>query len=136
MKSKVLIAIIVGAMLICLASVPWISLRSLTKMTYSQFLEQVRAGNVASTTVISSNSGAAQATCRLKGGDTVRTVLPADYRDAMAAMQDKRVDVEIEDSSGPLRLVSNAAPFLVLLAVWIFLFVRKFPNGPRQGVPG
>jgi ATP-dependent Zn protease len=137
MKSKTNIVISFCAVLVCLAGVLWItgSRRSLTKLTYSQFLEQVRAGNVASVTVIGSNSGAAQATGRLKGGDTVRTVLPSDYRDAMAAMQDKRVNVEIEDSSsGPLRPFINAGPFLALLCVWIYCFIRKFSNGPRQGV--
>jgi hypothetical protein len=55
----------------------------------------------------------------------------------MAAMQDKLVNIEIQgSSSGPLRPIVNAAPFLLLLAVWIFLVIRKFPNGPRQGVSG
>jgi len=55
----------------------------------------------------------------------------------MVAMQDKVVNLEIRDSSsGSLRLFKNAAPFLLLLGVWIFLMIRKFPNGPRQGVLG
>lgn len=138
MKSKSNIAI-VCAVLICLTGVLWTtgSRRGLTKLTYSQFLEQVRAGQVASVIVVGSNSGAAQATCRLKGGNTVRTVLPSDYRDAMVAMQDKLVNVEIqESSSGALRSFINAAPCLLLLGVWIVLVIRKFPNGPRQGVLG
>ena len=137
MKSKTNIAIIFCAVLICLAGVLWItsSRRGMTKLTYSQLLEQVRAGQVVSVIIIGSNSGASQATCRLKGGDTVRTVLPSDYRDAMAAMQDKLVNIEIEDtSSGPLRPFINAGPFLALLCVWIYCFIRKFSNGPRQGV--
>ncbi|MBI3683888.1 MAG: hypothetical protein HY235_26230 [Acidobacteria bacterium] len=87
--------------------------------------------------VIGGNSGAIPAICRLKGGNTVRTVLPSDYRDAMVEMQDKAVNVEIrESSSGPLRLFINATPFFLLLGVWIFLLIRKFPNGPGQGVLG
>jgi ATP-dependent Zn protease len=103
-----------------------------TKLTYSQFLDQVRAEQVASVIVFGSSSGATQATGRLVDGKTVRTVLPSNYRDALAAMQDKRVNVEIEDaSSEPLRLFINATPFLLLLGVWMVLFfkVRKFPNG-------
>jgi hypothetical protein len=38
-----------------------------------------------------------QATCRLTEGNTVRTVLPSDYRDAMVAMQNERVNVEIRE---------------------------------------
>ena len=64
----------------------------------------------------------------------MRTVLPSDYRDALVAMQDKLVNIEIQDSSsGPLRPILNAAPFLLLLGVWSFLVIRKFPNGPRRG---
>ena len=83
-----------------------------------------------------SNSGAIQAICRLKDGNAVRTVLPSDYRDAMVAMQDKLlVNVEIKDSSsGSLQLLIKATPFLLLLGVWIFLVIRKFPNGPRQSI--
>jgi ATP-dependent Zn protease len=138
MKSKAKIAIIC-VVVICLASVLLTSgsRRGPTMMTYSEFVAQVRAGRVASATVIGSNSGATQATCHLKDGNTVGTVLPSDYRDAMAAMQDKLVNIEIQgSSSGPLRPIVNAAPFLLLLAVWIFLVIRKFPNGPRQGVSG
>jgi hypothetical protein len=71
-----------------------------------------------------------QAICRLKDGQTVRTVLPSDYRDAMLVMLDKMVDVEIRDSAaGWPALLSNATPFLLFLALWIFLMIRKFPNG-------
>ncbi|MCU1275041.1 MAG: ATP-dependent metalloprotease FtsH [Bryobacterales bacterium] len=138
MKSKARIAIIC-AVVICLAGVLWTtgSGRRQTKLTYSQFLEQVRAGQVASVIVTGSNSGATQATCRLKDGNTVRTILPSDYRDAVLAMQDKLLNIEIQDSSsGPLQFFINATPFFLLLGVWIFLVIRKFPNGPRQGFLG
>lgn len=120
---------IICFVVICLVVALWIAAgsgRGEVALTYSQFLEQVRAGQVASAIIIAGNSGGAQATCRLKDGKTVRTVLPSDYRDAMAAMQDKLVNVEIRPAS-----FGNAMPFFVLLAVWIFLILLKFPNGPR-----
>ena len=138
MNSKTKIAI-ACAVVICLAGLLWTtgSRSGLTKLTYSEFLEQVRAGHVARVTIIGSNSGSTEATCHLKDSSTVGTVLPSDYRDAMVAMQDKLVNIEIKDSSsGPLRPIVNAVPFLLLLGVWIFLVVRKFPNGPRQRVLG
>ena len=132
MNSKAKIATIC-AVLICVAVVLWMattSQRSLTTVTYSQFLEKVRTGQIASVIVMGGNSGATQAICRLKDGNPVRTVLPSDYRDALVEMQDKLVNVEIRDSSsGPLRLVLNATPFLLLLGVWIFLAIRKLPDG-------
>lgn len=100
---------------------------SLATLTYSQFIEQVRAGQIASVVVMAGNSGAVQAICRRKDGSAERTVLPADYRDALAAMQDESVVVEIRDSaSAP---VVKAEPFLVLPGVWVILLICKFPNG-------
>jgi len=82
---------------------------------------------------MSSNFGAYPAVCRLKDGSAVRTVLPAAYGDALRAMQEKRVSVEIRDAStDPLRLLINTTPFLALLGFWFFMF-RKLRNGPRQG---
>jgi ATP-dependent Zn protease len=136
MKSKIAI---IWAVAICLAGILWTtgSRRGLTTLTYSEFMEHVRAGRMARVTIIGGNSGATQATCRLRDGNTVRTVLPSDYRDVMVAMQDKLVNIEIQDSSsGPLRPILNAAPFLLLLGAWSFLVIRKFPNGPRRGVLG
>ncbi len=47
--------------------------------------------------------------------------------------RDKLVNIEIQDSpSASLRLFLNATPFLLLLAVWIFLTILKFPNGPGK----
>ena len=138
MKSKPSVAIIC-AVVTCLAGVLWTvgNRRGPAKLTYSEFLEQVRGGLIASVTIVGSNSGAAQATCHLKNGNTVRTVLPSDYRDALAAMQDKAVNITIEDStSGALRPIIKSAPFLLLLGVWIILLMRKFPDGSGQGIFG
>jgi ATP-dependent Zn protease len=109
--------------------------RSLTTLTYSQFLDQVRMGRVTSVVVTDTNSGAAEATCRLKNGSTALTVLPSDYRDAMAEMQDETVNIEIRDaSSRPLRLLINAMPVFLLLGLWIFMMNRKLPNGLKPNV--
>jgi len=129
-------SVAICAALICLAVVCWMAFGNgggQTKVTYSQFLQKVRAGQVANVIIVAGSSGAAQVTCRLKDGATVRTVLPADYRDAMAAMQDKLVNIEIQDSSaGRLKPLANATPFLLLLALWFFM-LRRLQNGPRQG---
>ena len=129
---------IICAVLVCVAGVLWMATagqRSLTTLTYSQFLEKERTEQIASVIVMGGNSGAIQAICRLKDGNAVRTVLPSDYRDALVAMQDKLVNVEIRDSSsGSLRLIMKATPFFLLLGVWILLAIRKFPNGPGQSI--
>lgn len=130
---------IICVLAICLAGVLWSigNPRGLTRLTYSEFLQQVRTGQVASVIVLGGNSGATEAICRLKDGNTVRTVLPADYRDALLAMEDKLVNVTIQDSSSQtVPAFSNAAPFLPLLGAWIFVFIRRFPNGLGRGVLG
>ena len=92
MNSRAKIAIFC-AVLICVAGVLWMATarrHSLTMVTYSQFLERVRTGQIASVILMGSNSGATEAICRLKDGNAVRTVLPSNYRDALVAMQDTR----------------------------------------------
>lgn len=123
--------------LICVGATLWMVVggrHTEPKVTYSQFIASVQSGRVASVTIIGSNSGAAQAVCRLTNGGVVRAVLPADYTDALRAMQDKAVNIEIRDqSSEPLRLLLNTTPFLVLLAFWFFMY-RKLKNDQRQGL--
>jgi ATP-dependent Zn protease len=115
------------AVVIGLAGVVWMTISrqpSVPMLTYSQFLEQVRSGRVASVVVKGGNPGSTPAICRLKAANTVRTVLPSDYRDALAVMVDHGVDVEIRNSSSDaVRLVVKASPFLLLLAVWVVLMI-------------
>jgi ATP-dependent Zn protease len=133
MKSKTMIAA-VCVVLLCVAWIIWLatgSERGPAKLTYSQFLERVRAGEVASIVIRASNSGAMAAICSLKDGATVRTVLPANYKDAMEAMQERSVSIEVQDpSSEPGRIIANASPFLALLVIWFFVMLR-FRNDPK-----
>src|SRR3954463_9248813 len=123
---------IICVVLMCVAGLLWLptaSGRALANLTSSEFLQEVRTGQIASVIVIESDSGAVQVTCKLKEGKTVRTVLPSDYKDALAAMQDKQVNIEIRNaSSDSLRLFMKATPFLVLLGVWVFVITRRFPD--------
>ncbi len=116
------------------AALRWMAVNAETRApgsTYSQFLNEVRQGKVDTVTIAPGNSGANPATYRTKDGNTSRTVLPTDYRDAIAAMQDRSVDVEIKDTStGPLRLLLNAIPFLLLAGVWLFM-MGKLRSGTR-----
>jgi cell division protease FtsH len=136
MSSKARVAVF-WTILICVAGALWMVVagrHAEPKVSYSQFLTSVESGRIASVTIAGNNLGAIPAVCRLKDGSTVRTVLPSDYRDALRAMQDKLVNVEIRDSELP-RILLNSAPFLILLGFW-FLMYRKLRNGPRQGLSG
>jgi ATP-dependent Zn protease len=97
------------------------------KATYSDFLKRVQAGDVAKATIeVAARSGADRIDYTLKNGQRVKTVVPSDDREALAAMRDKLVNVEIQDSSSsPYRLLANATPFLLLLAFWVVMMRLK-----------
>ena len=123
---------LVCAVLLCMAIGLWLATagrRSADTLTYSQFLQEVRAGRVASVIIQGSNAWALHAAGSTQDGQTVRTVLPADYQDALRAMEEKQINIEIRDSfSEPLQLLRNVTPFLLLLGVWMFLIILRFPK--------
>jgi ATP-dependent Zn protease len=140
-KSKVVIAIVIAiaaAVALGFGGYSWTAVgtgRGPSKVTYSEFLEKVRAGQVAGAIVAGSAKGAIEASIRLKDGETQRTVLPRDYRSALEAMQEQRVNVEIlGPSAGPLRVLFDSIPFLVLAGTWLFFILRRSANGPGQGI--
>ena len=95
-------------------------------ISYSQFLQQVEAGRVAEVKIWAGDSGADDARVWLKDGTIARTVLPLHYSVALDAMQRAAVNVVIQDAStNPMRLLINAIPFLILLAIWIFFMMNR-----------
>jgi cell division protease FtsH len=99
------------------------------KATYSQFLQQVEAGQVSKATIVAAQTGANPVTYSMKDGGQVDSVLPQDYRDALEAMQQKMVDIEIRDASTQwLRVAANGMPFLILLGFWFFMMNRMKAN--------
>ncbi len=99
-----------------------------TRTTYSEFLQQVQAGDVAKATIGVAEAGANPVTYSLKSGARMQTIVPRDYKDALAAMQTKLVNVEIRDASWQRwSTLANATPFLLLLGFWAFM-VRQLKN--------
>jgi hypothetical protein len=133
-------AAITAATVVIVAATIWVAAEkghgAEPRLTYSQFLASVQSGQVASVIILGTNSGAVTAICRLADGGTVRTVLPADYRDALHALQNKQVNIEIRDSSTePLRLLINMTPFIILMAFWLFM-MQRLRKDPRQRLLG
>jgi ATP-dependent Zn protease len=107
---------------------------SKTKATYTEFLQQVQAGEVSKATIAVAETGANPVTYRLKSGSEWLTIIPRNYQDALAAMQSKLVNVEIRDAqSQRVRTLANASPFLLLLVFWaaMMIWMRKNPNFPN-----
>jgi ATP-dependent Zn protease len=108
---------------------------SKTKATYSEFLQQVQAGEVSKATIAVAETGANPVTYRLKSGGEWLTIVPRNYQVALAAMQNKLVNIEIRDAqSQRTRVLVNAAPFLFLLSFWVvmMIWIRKNPNFPKM----
>ena len=108
---------------------------SRTKATYTEFLQQVQAGEVSKATIAVAETGANPVTYRLKSGSEWLTIIPRNYQDALAAMQNKLVNVEIRDAqSQRVRTLANASPFLLLLGFWVVMMIwmRKNPNFPKM----
>lgn len=102
-----------------------------TAVSYTRFLEHVRAGEVASA-AITANSGAAPVRAALRQGGSIRSTLPGDYQAALVLMHERGVNVEIV-TPGPS--LWNAMPFALLLVVWLILFFRMSRGRGRPGFP-
>ena len=120
--------VVFWAVLIGVAALLWAVIQNKPNSpnaTYSQFLQQVQSGQVSKATIVAAQNGANPVTYSLKDGSRVDSVLPHDYRDALEAMQQKMVDIEIRDASTQWpRMAANASPFFVLLAFWVFMMIR------------
>jgi len=119
MKVKILCAA-----LVLTAGIWWILGRGeerLPMVSYTRFLGEVGDGQVANAVV----SGGARTTFQKTDGSRAATVLPPDYRDALAVMLEKGVNIEIQEGRS---MAKNAAPFLVLLGCWV-LGMLVLPRG-------
>jgi cell division protease FtsH len=134
-KSIVFVVVLIGVVALMALVVGDRTDRSRTKATYSEFLQQVQAGEVSKATIAVAATGANPVTYRLKSGSEWLTIIPKNYQDALAAMQNKLVNVEIRDAqSQRTRMLMNATPFFLLLAFWVFMMIwmRKNPNFPKM----
>ena len=99
-------------------------------LTYTEFYQEVKAGSVESVLITNGN----QVSGKLKGsGDTLRTVLPADYPGIIDVLQDSGVVIEVKESSTPtwLSFLINASPFILLFGFWIFMMRQMQAGGNK-----
>jgi len=124
-------SIVFWGVLIGVAALLWVVIQNKpepAKETYSQFLQQVESGQVTKATIVAAQTGANPVAYSLKDGSQMNSMLPADYRDAIEAMQQKMVNIEIRDAASQwVRVLANSSPFLLLLGFWVFM-MRRMPN--------
>lgn len=93
--------------------------------TYSRFLEQVQSGAVTSAAIAASRGRADRVTFQLRDGGRGDTIVPSGDQSLLAALKQKKVEIEIRDASMTWsRIIANSAPFLLLLAIWFFAWGR------------
>ncbi|MGH8540856.1 MAG: ATP-dependent zinc metalloprotease FtsH [Stenotrophobium sp.] len=96
-------------------------------LAYSDFLSQVKQGNVADVKIEGANLSG-----ELKGGTHFTTVSPeTDNRAMIGTLIDNNVKFDGElpkETPWPLQLLFNAFPILLLIAVWVY-FMRQMQGG-------
>ncbi|KRG77594.1 hypothetical protein ABB30_07145 [Stenotrophomonas ginsengisoli] len=99
--------------------------------TYSQFLDEVDAGNVQQVTI----SGDAREISYTSRSGATRTTVNAPFdRDLINVLRAKKVDIVQEPAAGPgfWSLVLNFLPVLLLIGFWIFM-MRQMQGGGGAG---
>jgi cell division protease FtsH len=112
-----------------------------SKLSYSDFMNQVDANNVQT-----ANVGVAQTTADVSGKlrqpeVTYRSTIP---RDTLTALLDKLrkagVDVQVsQEKTGAANFVIGIAPIILLVGLWLFMMrmrMKQGSNPPNQPTPG
>src|SRR5258708_35656921 len=103
-----------------------------TEIKFSEFMNLVDQGGVTEVTIAGTNEVHGKQT----SGHGFKTTVPANYPDMIKQLlHDKKVAITVrEQSSGwGLSLLINAAPFLMLLFLWIFM-LRQMQNGGNKAL--
>ncbi len=97
-------------------------------LTYSEFYQEVKAGNVRSVTIAGN-----QITGKLRGDEDLRTTIPSDYPGIIDVLQEAGVAIEVNESNTPawLSFLINASPFILLFGFWIFMMRQMQAGGNK-----
>ena len=100
-------------------------------VSYSEFVQSVEAGEVASVTL-----DGERAMIRRNDGTNVSTIIP-DGTDVTERLLDNGVNVtgEPQQQNGLLSYIGTLLPFLILIGIWIFL-MNRMQGGGRGGAMG
>lgn len=101
-----------------------------TKMTYSQFIQQVQSGNVSGVTITDRTIEGA-----LHNNKTFTTYVPFDDNNLIQLLMQKNVDINAkppEQSSLWAHILINLLPVLLLIGFYFF-FMRQMQGGATRG---
>ncbi|HEY4681828.1 MAG TPA: ATP-dependent zinc metalloprotease FtsH [Candidatus Acidoferrales bacterium] len=103
-----------------------------TEPSYTEFLDQVERGNVTEVTInLSQVGGNIQG--EYKDRTKFHTTVPPDYGDLLKKLREKSVVIKVRESSRAewLVILLNAAPLLLLVALWIFMMRQMQAGGNK-----
>jgi cell division protease FtsH len=100
-------------------------------ISFTQFLEKTKAGEVKEVTIADRDVHGVYQNPQLG----FHTQVPANYPALYDLLNDKKVNVNIKDTSsgGWVSILLNASPFIVLLAFWIFM-MRQMQSGGNKAL--
>jgi cell division protease FtsH len=99
------------------------------QLTYSDFYEKVKAGQVKSVVI----SNGIEVEGELRSGEPLRTTLPPDYPGIIDTLLEAGVTVDVKQSATPawLSFLINASPFILLIVFWIFMMRQMQAGGNK-----
>ena len=128
--------IIFWAVLICVAVLLWTVVHTghgkpEKTISYTQFMNEVEKNNVKNVVIAGQEAKADF----VNEAATLKTLLPANYQDVVKALDAKQVNVEFKDSNSTpwISLLVNYAPFVLVIAFWVF-FMRQMQSGGNKAL--
>ena len=103
---------------------------NVTQYTYSEFLSSVKAGNISNVDIENNNI-----TGKTKAGKAFETYLPMMDQNLLSELIKQNITVQgvpPKQRSLLMQILINWAPFLLLIAVWVF-FMRQMQGGGKGG---
>jgi cell division protease FtsH len=101
------------------------------QLTFTRFLDQVQAGKVKKVTITGT-----EVRGEFKDEQAgLRTLIPANYPEVYKLLQEKGVETEIakETSGNWVTVLANVIPFLLMIAIWVFL-MRQMQSGGNKAL--
>ncbi|MGE5567611.1 MAG: ATP-dependent zinc metalloprotease FtsH [Rhodospirillales bacterium] len=101
------------------------------QLTFTQFVNDVKAGKVQSVTI----SGMEVNGTYKDDNGGLHVLIPANYPDIITLLQESGVNINIKETSTSswVGVLINAVPFVLLLAFWIFM-MRQMQSGGNKAL--
>ncbi len=98
-------------------------------LTFSEFMDEVEAGNIAEISIKGNKIEG-----RYAGGEKSFKTIATPYDDMVKILRKAKVNIIVEDDDRLfISILVNAAPFILLIAIWIY-FMRQMQGGGNKAM--